>query len=280
MKLTVVGAGMIGCSFALAARRVQLFDEILAIEPHEDSASRALSLGYVDRLVETPEPGPVLLACPGQFVAGWLERLGDRDAPVFDVASIKGALLDELERVPAHFVPCHPIAGRERSGPEAASGTLFKEQKVILTPLATTQAEHVDAVEGWWQAVGARVERMDPTEHDRVYARTSHLPHLLAFAYLLGIESGDLAHTGGGFRDFSRIGASDPVMWSGVFERNAKALLEALETFQGDLERFAEALRSGDVAASAALISAARARRLELDEGLGEASGTAGSEPS
>jgi 3-phosphoshikimate 1-carboxyvinyltransferase len=104
---------------------------------------------------------------------------------------------------------------------------------------------------------------MDADDHDQIYARTSHLPHLLAFAYLLGIEDSDLAHTGGGFRDFSRIGASDPVMWSGIFAGNAPALLAALDEFEGHLSEFRQAIEAGDLDRCRRLIAEARARRTE-----------------
>jgi 3-phosphoshikimate 1-carboxyvinyltransferase len=209
----------------------------------------------------------VLLACPSDRIADWITRLADHPGLVMDTGSVKGALIQEvrnlLGRLPENWVPCHPIAGLERSGPAAADGSLFRQRKVILTPGAEVAAGSVQRVADWWRAAGGLVEEMDADEHDRVYARTSHLPHLLAFAYLLGIDSGDLAHTGGGFRDFSRIGGSDPVMWSGIFERNAPALLAALDTFEDHLADFRTAIESGDVDRCLALIADARSRRSE-----------------
>lgn len=270
--LTIVGAGLIGCSFARAARTAGLFDEILAVEPDAGHAERAVALGCVDGVVDAPAAGSaVLLACPATEVIGWVQRLARHEGIVFDVASVKGAVIERVRAaggVPGNFVPCHPIAGREKSGPDAADASLFTGRSVILTPVAETHVDCQAAVGDWWRRVGAEVRLMDPLQHDRVYARTSHLPHLLAFAYLLGIEPGDLDHSGGGFRDFSRIGASDPDMWSSIFELNADAVLRACAGFRERLDDLVAAIRVGDTQACRGLIEQARSRRADLpDEG-------------
>jgi len=166
--------------------------------------------------------------------------------------------------VPSNFVPCHPIAGLEQSGPAAASADLFAGRLVILTPVTGTDPERTQQVGSWWAATGAIVERMEPYLHDAIYARTSHLPHLIAFAYLLGVADADLAHTGGGFRDFSRIGGSDPDMWTAIFEKNRTALLDALDTFEDHLGEFRQALEADDLDRCRALIARARTRRERL----------------
>jgi len=267
--LTIVGAGLIGCSFAAAAREAGIFDHFEAVEPDPGTADRALALGLIDALVEQPSPDyPVLLACPSDQVVPWLLQLNDHEAPVFDVASVKGAILRKLAATgtpgPAGFVACHPIAGRETSGPDAADVQLFRNRPAIITPGAATDPDSLARVRGWWQAVGAQVDTMDPDLHDEIYARTSHLPHLLAFAFLLGIEPHQLPHSGGGFRDFSRIGASDPQMWSAIFDLNRTAVLSALDEFRQHLDELAAAIEAGDRAACRRLISAARARRADL----------------
>jgi prephenate dehydrogenase len=264
-ELTVVGMGMIGASAALALRA--RFDRISIVEPDDSHAEHALSTGQADRRVdEVPaETDAVLLACPSDRIAGWISVLRDYPATIMDTGSVKGALVREVREktgtLPSNWVPCHPIAGLERSGPMVADAHLFKGRTLVMTPETETAAEHLDRARVWWQATGAQVEEMDADDHDQIYARTSHLPHLLAFAYLLGIEDSDLAHTGGGFRDFSRIGASDPVMWSGIFERNAPALLAALDDFEGHLTEFRQAIEAGDMDRCKRLIDDARARR-------------------
>lgn len=270
-QLIIVGAGLIGCSFAAGARVAGLFSEIHALEPDSAAATRACELGHVDGIVtEIPETAAVLLAPPSHRVVGWLNRLANHRGPVLDVASVKGALLAQLaangDKAPVGYVPCHPIAGREVSGPDAAVASLFKDKLVIVTPAEVTRPEELALVTSWWQALGARVEEMDAAEHDRVYASTSHLPHMLAFAYLLGVDPEHLTHSGGGFRDFSRIGASDPDMWSAIFDLNADALLASVEDFRGHLDEFVDAIAAGDSNRLHELIATARARRLQLGD--------------
>lgn len=267
-ELTIVGIGLIGASFALATRR--RFSRINALDPDDVHVELALSRGIVDSRVSTvPESSEaVLLACPSDRIAGWVADLEGHPGTVFDTGSVKAAVLrdvmDRLGRIPANFVPTHPIAGLEQSGPGAADAALFRDRMVIVTPVPETDVRRQQAVEGWWRETGAALISMDPEDHDRVYARTSHLPHLLAFAYLLGIDEGDLEHTGGGFRDFSRIGGSDPEMWAGIFDRNREALLAALDTFEADLAAIRAALAAGDTARCRALIAEARKRREAL----------------
>jgi 3-phosphoshikimate 1-carboxyvinyltransferase len=257
--------GMIGASAALALR--SQFDRISIVEPDDGHAEYALGTGQADRRVdEVPaNTTAVLLACPSDRIAGWVAVLEDYPATIMDTGSVKGALVREVrakaQRLPSNWVPCHPIAGLERSGPMVADAELFSGRKLILTPEAETASDHIERARAWWQSAGALVEEMDAEDHDQVYARTSHLPHLLAFAYLLGIAESDLGHTGGGFRDFSRIGGSDPVMWSGVFARNAPALMAALDEFEGHLGEFRQAIEAGDMKRCRSLIAAARARR-------------------
>lgn len=265
-ELTVVGMGMIGASVALALRTE--FDRISILEPNDAHARHALATGQADERVDSVpvHADAVLLACPSDRIAGWVAQLAGHRGLVLDTGSVKGAIIrevrDVLGHLPGNWIPSHPIAGLERTGPAVADADLFRGRKVILTPGPEVAAPDLERAADWWRVAGAIIEQMDPDEHDRVYARTSHLPHLLAFAYLLGIEQADLAHTGGGFRDFSRIGGSDPVMWSGIFERNAPALLTALDDFEGHLAEFRQALETGDMDRCRMLIAAARARRL------------------
>jgi prephenate dehydrogenase len=268
-ELTIVGIGMIGGSFALASRAG--FERILGLDPDAEHAAFAEAQGIIDAAVDRVPPATdaILLSCPSDRIASWIIDLADHPATVFDTGSVKGAILSEVQaslgRIPDNFVATHPIAGLERSGPQAANGSLFVDRSVIVTPVESTDERRRADVARWWQATGARVEVMEPGEHDRVYARTSHLPHLLAFAYLLGIDEQDLLHCGGGFRDFSRIGASDPDMWSGIFARNQLPLLEALGAFEANLAEFRTALESGDIDTCRALISKARACREALE---------------
>jgi 3-phosphoshikimate 1-carboxyvinyltransferase len=267
MLLTVIGTGLIGGSFALGARTRNLFQQFVGVEPDADHADVAVRLGIVDEVVAEvpPESDAVLIAGPSDVVADWVVRLADHDGVLFDVGSVKAAIVqsirDRLGKLPARYVPCHPIAGRELSGPGAADEDLFADRLVIQTPVRGTDAAALEQVVYWWRSLGARTESMDPRDHDEVYALTSHLPHLLAFAYLQRIERDHLDHAGGGFRDFSRIGASDPAMWSAIFDLNKDALLNAIAAFESDLEALREAIGQSDIAAVRRLISNARDRR-------------------
>jgi 3-phosphoshikimate 1-carboxyvinyltransferase len=269
MLLTVIGTGLIGGSFALGARTRNLFQQFVGVEPNPEHADAAVQLGIVDEVVaEVPaDSDAVLIAGPSDVVADWVVRLADHPGVIFDVGSVKGAILrsieEQLGRIPQRFVPCHPIAGRELSGPGAADEDLFADRLVIQTPCADTDAAALDQVVYWWRSLGARTQILDARAHDEVYALTSHLPHLLAFAYLQQIDSAHLDHAGGGFRDFSRIGGSDPQMWSAIFDLNKDALLEALSAFESDLGVMREAIARDDLAEVRRLIDSARERRLD-----------------
>lgn len=269
MLLTVIGTGLIGGSFALGARTRNLFQRFVGVEPDAENADAAVRLGIVDEIVaEVPaDSDAVLIAGPSDVVADWVVRLADHPGVIFDVGSVKGAILASIDkrlgRIPRQFVPCHPIAGKERSGPGAADEDLFADRLVIQTPLAATDTAAVDQVVYWWRSLGARTQVLDAKTHDEVYALTSHLPHLLAFAYLQRIEPAHLEHAGGGFRDFSRIGGSDSQMWSAIFDLNKEALLQALTDFESDLGALRDAIAGDDVGQVRHLIDAARDRRLD-----------------
>ncbi len=271
MKLAVVGTGLIGGSFALGARTRNLFQEFVGVDPQQPALDAAVALGIVDQpAAQVPEDADaVLLAGPSDTIADWVVRLAEHPAVVFDVGSVKGAIIDavraELGSLPPRFVPCHPIAGLERSGPGVADEDLFADRMVIQTPATETDAAALEQVVYWWRSLGARTLDMAPREHDTVYALTSHLPHALVFAYLQRILPEQLQHAGGGFRDFSRIGGSDPDMWTAIFELNKTALLPALDDFAEDLARLREAVAVGDATAVRALLEQARSNRADYD---------------
>ena len=273
MQLLVIGPGLIGGSFAIGARRRRLFDSLLGIEPDAQRAREVLALGIVDAITETvPESADaILVAGPGETIAPWIAKLQHHSGIIFDTGSVKAPVIDAVREscgsLPARYVPCHPIAGKEKSGPAAADGELFVNQEVILTPQGETDQAASAAVTGWWEALGARVSRLDPRVHDEIYAVTSHLPHLIAFAYLQQVDDQHLGHAGGGFRDFSRIGGADPDMWAPIFESNRHALLPALDRLQQDLSEVREMLEGGDTQGLKTFIARARSRRRMFDDG-------------
>lgn len=267
MRLAVVGTGLIGGSFALAARRRGVFDRIVGIEPNPGRASRALALGVIDELAEAvpDDADAVLLAGPGGTIAPWVGRLAGHSGIVFDAGSVKGALLAALRTnatpLPERFVPCHPLAGSEQSGPDAADPALFEGAEVILTPAPETSPAALAQVSAWWQSVGGHVTTMDAAEHDAVLAVTSHLPHLLAVTYLQQVEAAHLPHAASGFRDFTRIGAADAEVWSAIFQHNREALLASLGDFERSLGEVRRLLQDPDETRLRAFIEAARRRR-------------------
>jgi len=267
LKLGVVGTGLIGGSFALGARTRNLFQQFVGIDPDPSAVKQAAELGIVDEIAaEVPgDCDAILLAAPSDHIAGWVVALAEHPAIVFDVGSVKGGILDavvaELGHVPPRFVPCHPIAGRERSGPGSAHEELFADRLVIQTPHSQLSQADLEQVVFWWRSLGARTQTMIAADHDDIYAVTSHLPHLLAFAYLQQVAPEHLQHAGAGFRDFSRIGGSDPDMWTAIFELNKNALLPAIDAYSEDLARLRRAVDEGDSADIRALLAKARRNR-------------------
>lgn len=266
MRLAVVGTGLIGSSFALGARRAGLFESVVGVEPDTGRASRARALGVVDDTVDAvpADADGVLLAGPSHTIADWVTRLAGHRGILFDAGSVKVPVLAAARRsgaLPSRFVPCHPLAGSERSGPDAARADLFEGAEVIVTPVPETDRAALATVAGWWQALGARVTEMGAGDHDRVLAVTSHLPHLVAFAYLQQITGEHRPHTAGGFRDFTRIGAADADMWTPIFQLNRDAVLAALDDLERALGDVRDLLSTGDADGLAAFIRRAAERR-------------------
>lgn len=262
-RLVVVGLGLIGGSFAKGIREKGLFDEVVGVDRDPETRRLAVELGVVDRCEESLAVGcrdadVIQLAVPilaMEKVLGELATLDIGSAILTDVGSAKGNVVRAAKAVfggmPARFVPGHPIAGSEQSGVEAANAKLFRRHKVILTPLDNADADAIQCVESLWRELGADVEQMAVEHHDEVLAATSHLPHLLAFTLVdsLAKRSENLEifrYAAGGFRDFTRIAGSDPVMWHDIFLANREAVLRILDVFRDDLDDLREAVDQGD----------------------------------
>ena len=266
-SLLLVGTGLIGGSFALAARAEGLFDRVLGVDASSAAIREALAHGVIDAEAP-PAPEGVAGVCVAVPVATIAEMVRHADAvapgvPVFDVGSVKKPVLDALggETLPS-FVPCHPIAGSERNGPAAADATLFQGCRVVLTPTKATAPVAVATVQEWWQAVGAETVIEDAAVHDDLLAVTSHVPHLLAFALMrLAADADALGHVGGGFRDFTRIAGADADVWSQILGANAQAVSRRLEEFSARLAELADAARSDPQALRAAIAEVSRVRR-------------------
>jgi cyclohexadieny/prephenate dehydrogenase len=263
-RVALVGVGLIGSSLARVLRRERLAGEIVACARRRETLAAVERLKLADRVTDDAAAAArgadlVVLATP----LSAYDEIGRRMAPalkpgaiVSDVGSVKEAVIRDLApTLPpgVHLVPGHPVAGTEHSGPEAGFAELFQDRWCILTPLPDGDAAALARVSGLWQAAGMKVVTMDAEHHDKVLAITSHLPHLIAYT-IVGtatdleetLKSEVIKFSAGGFRDFTRIAASDPVMWRDVFLRNREAVLEMLQRFTEDLTALQRAIRWGE----------------------------------
>ena len=249
-----------------------MFSEILGLDTDNWQTEKAHRLGIIDGVVNRiPEDATtVLLAPPSEEVAAWVCGLAEHSGVVLDVASVKQpiveAVRDRLLEFPANYVPTHPICGSERSGPEYADSGLFRNQTIVLTPEPETNPSAIGLVQVMWRSMGAQTRTMSVAEHDRALAVTSHLPHLLSSAYVNQVDTEMLALAAGGFRDFTRIAAANPVLWEQIFRLNKRSLMAALADFQQQLGKLESAIRDEDVDKVRALLEAATERRQKFDE--------------
>jgi len=263
-RLALIGVGLIGSSIARAARAQGAVREIVATARSPATRRRVAELGLADQVVEgngaAAAGADLVIACVPVGACGEVAKeIAPRLTPgaiVSDVGSVKAAIVRDMAPhlpVGVHFVPAHPVAGTEHSGPDAGFAELFVGRWCILTPPDGTDAAAADKLAAFWRLLGANVETMAPEHHDLVLAITSHLPHLIAYTIVGTADelaevtrSEVLKFSAGGFRDFTRIAASDPTMWRDVFLANKDAVLEMLGTFNEDLSQLTRAIRRGD----------------------------------
>ena len=263
-RLTVVGFGLIGGSIARAAKAYGLAEHVTAADASPAVRARVRDLGVVDTVAETlaeavREADAVVLSVPVGESGPAVEAMAPHLKPgvvISDVGSVKGAVIAAVTpHLPAHasFVPAHPVAGTEFSGPDAGFAELFQNRWCILTPYERSTEAGVVAMRRLWEGFGARVEAMEPHHHDLVLAITSHVPHLIAYnivgtaAHLEEVTQSEvMKFSAGGFRDFTRIASSDPTMWRDVFLNNKEAVLEMLGRFTEDLSALQRMVRYGD----------------------------------
>ena len=263
-RVALIGIGLIGSSLAHIMRREKLCGHISGFARSSTTRAKALELGLVDSVHETAadavrDADLVILCSPVGTYGGIAREIATTlmaGAILTDVGSVKGAVLRDVEpHVPntVHFIPGHPIAGTEQSGPESGFAELFVGRWCILTPVEHSDPVAVAKLEAFWRACGSNVEVMTADHHDRVLAITSHLPHLIAYNIVATAadleevtDSEVIKFSAGGFRDFTRIAASDPVMWRDVFLNNKEAVLEMLGRFSEDLSALQRAIRWGD----------------------------------
>lgn len=265
-RLAVIGAGLIGGSVARAAKATGAAKKVVVTDRSPDARKRVREIGtsFADVVTETSaeavkDADLVVVAVPVGACGAVSKEIAHNLKPgaiVSDVGSVKASVARDMAPfVPkgVHFIPAHPVAGTENSGPDAGFAELFVNRWCILTPVEGTDPAATETLQAFWEKIGANVAVMTPEHHDLVLAITSHLPHLIAYTIVgtaneLGdvTESEVLKFSAGGFRDFTRIAASDPTMWRDVFLHNKEAVLEMLGTFNEDLSKLTRAIRRGD----------------------------------
>ena len=276
-KLTLIGVGLIGGSFALALREAGLVREVVGVGRSAENLSAALGMYVIDAYTEPAQAvqgaDVVLLAVPVGQMGAMMTAIAPHLAShtiVTDVGSTKQDVVAlaraNLTNHLAQFVPGHPIAGAEQSGVKAARGDLFRERNVVLTPLPETNPAAKELIAQLWQSCGAKVSEMAPAQHDEVFAAVSHLPHLLAFGlvdYIAAQANAEqlFGFAASGFRDFTRIAGSSPEMWGDICLANRDALVQQLAGYEAELARIKQLIERGDGAALAQLFSAARDAR-------------------
>ncbi len=263
-KVCIIGLGLIGSSLARNIKAQNLAGHLVCVDLNPKVCEKGKALGIVDQATTSfsvgVEDADLIILCSPvgsmSVVASAIADCVKEGAIITDVGSVKGSVVRDLqEHLPEYveIVPGHPIAGTEHSGPEAGFAELFRDRWVILTPLPETDLRAVDKVSALWGACGARIEIMDHKRHDLVLGITSHLPHLIAYSIVdtandlqEDMKSEVIKFSASGFRGFTRIAASDPVMWRDVFLNNQEAVLEILGRFTEDLSALQKAIRKGD----------------------------------
>ncbi|MFZ9037601.1 MAG: prephenate dehydrogenase [Gammaproteobacteria bacterium] len=280
-RLAIIGVGLSGSSLALALKQGGAVRQVIGYGRNLENLEKGIELGVIDSLATTVADcvrgaDVIVVAVPlgaMRQVFAELKASAGRDAVITDVGSAKGSVVaaarEELGDLWSRFVPGHPIAGTEKSGVEAGFASLYQSRRVILTPLEQTDADAVEVIDDMWQHCGAIIEYLSVEHHDKVLAATSHLPHMLAYALVhhlsnLNDHEEIFRYAAGGFRDFSRIASSDPVMWRDVCLANGDALVTLIDQYQQELERIASAIRDGDADELLKLFGRAKSERDSL----------------
>ena len=273
-QLGLIGCGLMGASFALALQKHGLVDKVVGYSPSQRTRERALQLGVIHQAALSAAEvvhgsDLVLLAVPVSRTAECLQAIASSLSPdclLMDVGSTKtdvvaAAIAHLGERLPC-FVPAHPIAGKAQAGVDHAEADLYQDRRAILTPLAQTGETQLQQAQKVWAAIGSHVSLMNPQDHDATFAAVSHVPHLLAFAAVNALSAqsdgaGFLSMAGPGFRDFSRIAASDPDVWRDILSANQTEVLKQTRHFRAALDDFEKAIQNNDLQALRQLIDQA-----------------------
>lgn len=262
-RLAIVGVGLIGGSFARALRAAGAVKTVVGVDADQANLDQALALGVVDEIARTAVDGvrsaqAVFISVPTCSIPSLVREIAGAlpaGCVVTDGGSVKAEIVRQCEALMPPgtcFVGGHPIAGTENSGAAASFSALFQGKRCILTPTGSTDPAAFDLVSRLWQAAGANVCPMEAGHHDRIFAEISHLPHMVAYALVHAVGTADaegenvLSYTAGGFRDFTRIASSDPVMWRDIALMNRQALLNSIDGFSASLAELRERIERGD----------------------------------
>ena len=290
-QLGVIGCGLMGGSFALAMKKARLVKKVVGYSKSPSTTEKAKKLGVIDLIAESAllavaGSDIVLLAVPVAATENTLRAIRHMVKPdvlFMDVGSTKGdvvqAVQNALGAAGSSFVPAHPIAGKESGGVEHADATLYQGRHVILTPTALTASAHVQRATDVWSGLGAQVFKMSPDNHDQAFAAVSHLPHLLAYAYFQSVAAQSdgrdyLNLAGPGFRDFTRIAASEPAVWRDILIANSERVLAQSALFRQALDHMEAMIRAGDTLGLEASIRKISESRAQWQMGMPRAPGT------
>jgi prephenate dehydrogenase len=280
-KLAIIGVGLIGSSLSLALKQAGAVRQVIGFGRNQKNLARGVELGVLDDFADSIEAtvsdaDVIVVAVPlgaMRQVFTELKLAIKKDAIITDVGSAKGSVVtaarDELGTVFSRFVPGHPIAGTEKSGVEAGFSSLYQKRRVIITPLPQTDQDAISVIDEMWRHCGATIEYLSVEHHDKVLAATSHLPHMLAYALVhhlsnLNDHEEIFRYASGGFRDFTRIASSDPVMWRDVCISNGDALVSLIEQYQQELDRVKAAIKAEDADGLLKLFGRAKSERDSL----------------
>ncbi len=283
-NIALIGLGLIGSSLGHAFKREGLAEQICGYAPSQTTRAKALEIGFVDIVTQTGagavrDADIIFINIPIGAIGTLMQEIAPAlktGAIITDVGSVKQSVIEQvIPHLPegVEFVPGHPIAGTENSGPESGFASLFENRWCILTPTKNTAIAATNKIKSLWEAIGSHVEIMDPVHHDLVLAITSHVPHLIAYNIVataadleMVTQSEVIKYSAGGFRDFTRIASSDPIMWRDVFLNNSEAVLEMLARFTEDLQALQRAVRWKDGEALETLFTRTRKIRKDIIE--------------
>ncbi len=280
-KLAIIGVGLIGSSLALALREANAVNRVTGFGRNRSNLEKGVEIGVLDdfetSIAETVKDADVIvvavpLGAMGQVFAELQPAVNERTV-ITDVGSAKGSVVEVADKILGplmrRFVPGHPIAGTEKSGVEAGFASLYQNRRVILTPTEATDEDATEVIENMWKSCGAVIEYTTAQHHDKVLAATSHLPHMLAYALVhqlsnLNDHEEIFRYASGGFRDFTRIASSDPVMWRDVCIANGDVLVKLIEQYQQELNQITAAIKSEDADELLRLFGRAKSERDSL----------------